>query len=488
MKIEEKVKSVRFRLFGILSLSTIVVISIIILFNSVASEYLFIYSKTKTALNLSKDINTYYSSIMQPNINMELKQIEAKHDLQILIADNFSEIVYSSNREIPNSITKLENSTTAKTIYSDDNTVIKDSNDNNRFMMLVSYLDNGYTLYVKIPVASIVEYVKISNRTLMVIGLAIAIIYGIIASIVSKKFTNRILKLNNITKKMSKLDFSEKYQETGLDDEINTLGKNINTMSDKLETTIGQLRQNNNELEKDIEEKSKIDEMRKQFISDVSHELKTPIALIQGYAEGLLENVNNDEESRKFYAEVIIDESNKMDKMVKELLELMKLEQKDKKFEDVEFDLTELINEELRRQTKILKEKKITVDFDKTKKVKVFSAPEYMEQVVNNYLTNAIKNCKKKDDEKKIVIRTEKTKKNKIRLFVYNTGDKIDEAIKDKIWNRFYKGDTSRNRDDGGTGIGLAIVRAIMNNYKNEYGVKNYKNGVEFYCDINKSK
>ena len=354
-------------------------------------------------------------------------------------------------------------------------------------MMLISYLDNGYTLYIKISVSAIVEYVKISNRTLMTIGLAIAIIYGVIASIVSKKFTNRIFKLNNITKKMSKLDFSEKYQETGLDDEINTLGKNINTMSDKLEATIGQLRQNNNELEKDIEEKSKIDEMRKQFISDVSHELKTPIALIQGYAEGLLENVNNDEESRKFYAEVIIDESNKMDKMVKELLELMKLEQEDKRFEDVEFDLTELINEELRRQSKVLKEKKIAVDFDKNKKIKVFASPEYIEQVVNNYLTNAIKNCKKKEDEKKIVIRTEKTKNNKIRLFVYNTGNKIDEAVKDKIWNRFYKGDTSRNRDDGGTGIGLAIVRAIMNNYKNEYGVKNYKNGVEFYCDINKN-
>src|SRR5699024_8761032 len=117
-----------------------------------------------------------------------------------------------------------------------------------------------------------------------------------------------------------------KYRLTDTDDEINELGKNINTMSDKLESTIKQLRENNSELEKDIEEKSKIDEMRKQFISDVSHELKTPIALIQGYAEGLIENVNTDEESRKFYAEVILDESNKMDTLVKQLLELMKLE------------------------------------------------------------------------------------------------------------------------------------------------------------------
>ena len=143
-------------------------------------------------------------------------------------------------------------------------------------------------------------------------------ISGIIASFISKKFTEPILELNNIANKMAKLDFSQKYRIKDTEDEINDLGKSINTMSDKLERTIKQLRGTNIELEKDIEEKSKIDEMRKQFISDVSHELKTPIALIQGYAEGLVENVNTDDESRKFYAEVILDESNKMDILVKQ--------------------------------------------------------------------------------------------------------------------------------------------------------------------------
>ena len=259
-------------------------------------------------------------------------------------------------------------------------------------------------------------------------------------------------------------------------------------MSDKLEATIGQLRKNNNQLEKDIEEKSKIDEMRKQFISDVSHELKTPIALIQGYAEGLVENVNNDEESRKFYAEVIIDEANKMDTMVKQLLELMKLEYQERKMEDSEFDLRELINEELKRESKILKENNITVEFDDTEKINVYASQQYIEQVVNNYLTNAIKHCEERAGEKKITIRTEKVSEQKLRLFIYNTGEKIAEEDLPKIWGRFYKADTSRNREKGGTGIGLAIVRAIMNNYHNDYGVKNYENGVEFYCDINTKK
>ena len=296
--------------------------------------------------------------------------------------------------------------------------------------------------------------------------------------------------MNRITKKMAKLDFSEKYEikDNGASEDMNELGKNINLMSLKLESTIKTLRANNDELEKSVEEKSKIDEMRKQFISDVSHELKTPIGLIQGYAEGLLENVNDDPESRKFYAEVIIDEANKMDKMVKELLELMKLEYKERKFKDIEFDLNELIKEELRRETVNFKDKNITVEYDDDKPIKVVADQEYIEQVVNNYLTNAIKHCEKVEGEKKIIIRTDTRKDKKIRLYVYNTGGRIPDENINKIWERFYKIDTSRNREAGGTGIGLALVKAIMNNYDNEYGVENLENGVEFYADINAAK
>jgi signal transduction histidine kinase len=179
---------------------------------------------------------------------------------------------------------------------------------------------------------------------------------------------------------MANLDFSEKFIITS-DDEVNVLGNNINIMSDKLEKTINQLRKNNNELERNIEEKSKIDEMRKQFISDVSHELKTPIGLIQGYSEGLIENVNEDEESRKFYAEVIADEASKMDLMVKQLLELMKLEHQERKFNDTEFDLNELIKEELRRETIRIKENKITVEFENNGEMLVNCDQECIEQV-----------------------------------------------------------------------------------------------------------
>ena len=282
---------------------------------------------------------------------------------------------------------------------------------------------------------------------------------------------------------MANLDFSKKYRISESSDEINELGKSINKMSDKLERTIKQLRSNNNQLEKDIEEKSKIDEMRKQFISDVSHELKTPIALIQGYAEGLVENVNDDEESRKYYAEVILDESNKMDKLVRQLLELMKLEYGKRDFNNDTFDICELIKEVIRKCKVMIDEKGAQVEFNNNDEIMVYADSFYMEQAFTNYLTNAIKHVKEVDGENKIIIKVNNIK-DSARISVFNTGDKIPDENIDKIWGRFYKEDNSRNRDDGGTGIGLSLVRAVMNNYNSDYGVINKENGVEFYFDV----
>ena len=283
---------------------------------------------------------------------------------------------------------------------------------------------------------------------------------------------------------MANLDFSHKYEVTD-DDEINELGENINIMSEKLEQTINQLRNTNIELEKDIEKKSKIDEMRKSFISDVSHELKTPIALIQGYSEGLLENVNTDAESRKFYAEVILDESNKMDKLVKQLLELTKLEYEKREFNNTTFNIVELEKEIVRSSQVMLNEKQVTVEFETEENIYVFADDFYISQIITNYLTNAIKHVKEVDGEKHIKITNLiKPEEQKARITLFNTGDNISKENLTRIWNRFFKVDEARNREDGGSGIGLSIVRAIMNNYGNDFGVENKENGVEFYFEI----
>jgi len=229
--------------------------------------------------------------------------------------------------------------------------------------------------------------------------------------------------------------------------------------------------------------------MRKQFISDVSHELKTPISLIQGYSEGLIENVNTDEDSRKFYADVILDEANKMDELVKKLLELMKLEYGEREFHDTKFDIMELIQEVVRNSKVILEEQNIKVDLKSKKPIYVFADDFYIEQVFRNYFTNAIKNIKKVNGQKKIRISVrENSEKNTIKVCVFNSGEAISEENLTRIWTRFYKVDKSRNRQSGGTGIGLALVKAIMNQYGTDFGVVNKKDGVEFYFEVNKEK
>ena len=492
-KIKNSFKSVRFKLFFTMCIVIAIIVLCLVVINSIVLESFYLYSKTKTVRDVYKKINAYYNINQNSDkIDEELRRIAYNNNFDIFIETNDNIIIFSTDRDLYSTIDTITNAKNYKdnntVIYSDNNIKISRVNDkynNVNYILLSGKLDIGYNLYISIPAVPIEESVQISNQALILIGIIILIISALIASYISKKFTAPIVQLNEITNKMAKLDFTKKYRIADTDDEINELGKNINTMSDKLERTIKQLRENNSELEKDIEEKSKIDEMRKQFISDVSHELKTPIALIQGYAEGLIENVNTDEESKKFYAEVILDESNKMDTLVKQLLELMKLEYGKRDFNNANFDIIELINEVIRKCKVMIEEKNIKIRFKTEKPIIVYADEFYIEQVITNYFTNAIKHAMKVNEIKEIEIRIEE-KEEKIRVYVFNTGENIAEEHIQKIWGRFYKEDTSRNRTEGGTGIGLALVKAIMTNYGNDYGVINKENGVEFYFELNK--
>lgn len=488
----QKIKSLRMKLFITLASTLIVIIVSLILLNNIVLRSFYLFSKKQDLMRVYYLINNYYNSENDEiDIELELEKISIKNNFDILIKTESNIGVYSSNKNFLSRILEKEFPVTPlqkeNIIYSKDGIVIHkayDSKNGLNYIMLSATLDNGYTLNVRVPIASIDESVRISNEFLCIIGVFTIIISGVIVSVISRKFTDPIYELNTIAKKISKLDFTHKYYITDTDDEINELGKSINTMSDTMERVIKQLRDSNIELEKDIEEKSKIDEMRKQFISDVSHELKTPIALIQGYAEGLLENVNTDDESRKFYAEVILDESNKMDILVKQLLELMKLEYGKREFNNVKFNLIELEKEVIRKSKVMIEEKHINIQFKEDDPIYVYGDTFYIEQIVTNYLTNAIKHVKEVNGIKEIKLENI-IKDNKVRISIFNTGDNISEENQSRIWNRFYKIDESRNRNDGGSGIGLSIVKAIMNNYKNEYGTKNRGNGVEFYFELN---
>ena len=494
-KIRESLNSVRVKLFLTLSLAVIVIIVFLIILNNFVLETYYLLNKQKALKDVYEQINMFYDKeVSEEYIESELDKISVMQNFDITIKNNNHENVYSSEKnffsamEENKEINKFQINS-GETLEKNEKYTLKKLKDNRNgltYILLSGKLNNGYYLYLRIPITAIQDSVKISNNFLYVIAGFTILIGGVLITVISRKFTDPILELNDIAKKMSKLDFSKKYRVKDDQDEINDLGKSINIMSDKLEKTIKQLRNTNLELEKDIEEKSKIDEMRKSFISDVSHELKTPIALIQGYSEGLIENVNTDEESRKFYAEVILDEINKMDKLVKQLLELMKLEYGKREFNNKDFNIVELENEVIRKSQVMLEEKNIKVMFNDNRKLNVYADDFYIEQVFTNYITNAIKNVKEVDKEKYIEILNEvDNENNTVRIKVFNTGDNIKEEDMMRIWNRFYKADESRNREDGGTGIGLSFVKAVMNNYGMDFGVINKDNGVEFYFEIN---
>lgn len=342
----------------------------------------------------------------------------------------------------------------------------------------------GSYLFLRTPIESIRESINISNSFLLITTIILLFFSSILAFFVSKKFTKPIYELNKLTKKMSNLDFSDKYIVKS-DDEIGMLGNSINTLSQNLETKIHELKEANMELEKDIEETSKITEMRSQFISDVSHELKTPITLIQGYAEGLVDNVITDEENRKYYLNVILDEANKMSELTKGLLDLSNLEYGKNDLQIEEFDITNLISSIVKKNNIILEQKNINLIFDDNIHQDVLGDVFRIEQVITNYLNNAIKNI---DGEKIITIFLEDKENDILRINISNTGKNIDLEDIPRIWVRFYKIDNSRNRNVSGSGIGLSLVRAIMNQHKNKYGVNNINNGVNFWFELKKSK
>ncbi len=257
----------------------------------------------------------------------------------------------------------------------------------------------------------------------------------------------------------------------------------MNRLSDKLEGTIGELKSANVKLQSDIEKKIEIDEMRKEFLSNVSHELKTPIALIQGYAEGLKDCVNDDPESRDFYCDVIADEAGRMNKLVKSLLDLNELEFGDRKVEIEHFDLMELIRNCTESMDILIKQNGITLSIPDEKSVQVWADEFKCEQVLSNYLSNAIHYAA----GEKIVKITVTRNGDVVRVGVYNSGENIPEDVIPNLWTKFYKADKARTREYGGSGIGLSIVKASMEAMGGDFGVENLPDGVDFWFELDGS-
>lgn len=425
-----------------------------------------------------------------------MESICNKGNLSVIILNEEGEVSFSSandaemfmlNRRILQYIYGFEEKgveNSYRKLYEKDGVTIQfaeNKKTKQEYMEIWGELEGGEYFLVRTPMESIQESVAISNRFFLYIAIASVMISAMVIRLVTRRITRPIQELVNISKEMSKLNFEVKYCEGGTF-EIDELGESMNTLSNELEKTISELKTANNELTLDIEKKEKIDERRREFLSNVSHELKTPIALIQGYAEGLKEGVLDDEESKNFYCEVIMDEANKMNNLVKNLLELNQIESGNEKVAFKRLNIVEMIHGILQNFRLNFERNEITVMFDVDTPVYVWGDEFEVEEVFRNFLTNAIHHA---EGDKIIEVKLEE-KEKEVVISVFNTGKRIPEEDIQRIWDKFYKVDKARTREYGGNGIGLSIVKAIMENMHKGYGVENYENGVKFWFALDR--
>ncbi len=400
-------------------------------------------------------------------------------------------------------------------IEQEDDYVIQKKSDDRYHMefleMWGTLPSSGYHFMMRIPMESIRQNARISNEFILYTMLLTGIVGIIMIGWLSRRIARPVRELTEISARMANLDFDAKYTSGG-SDEIGQLGENFNRMSETLEQAISELKTANNELQKNLDEKTKIDDMRREFLSNVSHELKTPLALIQGYAEGLQDSVADDPESREYYCEVIVDEAAKMNTLVQKLLTLNQLEFGEDEVELVRFNIAELIRGKVNTSRILADQKCASLTYEGPEELDVWGDEFKVEEVLTNYLSNAINHVDDSDSghcgshkpsapadsggsgtgdsgsgktERRIIVRAGLSEDHeKVRVSVYNSGSHIPEKDLDQVWDKFFKVDKARTREYGGSGVGLSIVRAIMESFHQKFGVRNVDDGVEFWFEL----
>lgn len=539
-----KIHSIKFKITLLLVVTVTCLVAMLIGFNSIFSEKVYMNRKQKSMINSYENVNEIMQKYTDLQIDKDtmcadMENISTAKGISVLVVDSSWCTIYVSTQGDDSMMERLRMSIFNGDIFKNngsqdkapepkdqeddsDNPADKDdkkehrkrlediidmsgtslvenrtiisSNDNytlqkvyderlgDYYLEIWGTLDNGYSIILRTPIQGIKDNVNISTTLIKYVGGAILAVGIIAAFVVSTYITRPIKQLSNIAEKMSEMDFNARYEGSDKG-EIGLLGKSMNNMSEKLEQNIAELKKANLELKKDIDKKEKLEIMRTDFLSNVSHELKTPIALIQGYAEGLKEGITDDPESMEFYCDVIMDEANKMNTMVKRLLTLNQIEFGNDEPEMERFDINELIASVADANAIRAGQKNMRIVFDNRNEHNFVWADEYKtEEVLTNYISNALNHC---DGKHAIEVRTEKSEDGgTISVIVYNSGKNIADEDLERIWEKFYKTDKARIREYGGNGIGLSIVKAIMDSMGQEYGVRNVSDGVEFWFNL----
>ena len=497
-----KNKRMAFKLFAITSTFFIVFITCTLLLQLMFFEKFYLSSKTKT---LEKNLESFKKGLLLNDIDINsntdnMHKFEETNDCEIavltiparvtLMTQSTQDQSSAGNTQLIQKVliqwqymldqTPSEALIKTTKIYSLEHPIYHTKN----LVIITPILSNGNVqalIFVVSPLQTLGEAASVIKEYYGYIY-AFAILFIIILSLLySKMIAKPLININNVAIKMAELDFSVHCEVTSKD-EIGNLATTLNFLSDKLDTTLRELTTANMNLAIDLEKEKKLEVMRKDFIASVSHELKTPLSLIDGYAEGLRDGIA-EEDNKSFYLQVIIEESEKMNSLISDMLALSTLESGNYKLEIDDFYIDELINNIIKKYSPKFKEKKINLQTNfEGSNLKVYGDSFRIEQVIINFLTNALKYTM----EEHFIYISAKIINDEILIGVENQGEHIAEEDLENIWLKFYKIDKSRNRLLGGTGLGLSIAKNILLLHKSTYGVLNTEKGVKFYFTLKK--
>lgn len=456
------------------------------------------YSAISSAYGETKIVSAY-SKGDSDNFLLEMDNIEREHEFVVELYTRDGRLVYSSSYKGEMSVPPYDGDSIAlpdseKKNYdvvmdlgkSKENSFFlgRDTSSTNNYRYLVGTWGekDGMTVRIFKATATIDAASKIAFIFITVIMAILVSVMFIIMSVFVRRTVKPLTEMSIITKNMSNLDFSKKCKPNNVY-EISQLSESINEMSSSLEQTLVNLKEQNKKLEDDIEKEKTIDQLRQVFISGISHELKTPIAIIQGYAEGLKLFLDSDPETAKKYCDTVISETERMNELVMRLLDITKYESGEYKLLYEDFNISGVIDDWIERNSERLHANGITAVNEVDKSIVGFGDLFILSTVVNNYMTNAAAHVK---EPNKIIVSSAENGTNGYRISIFNTGEPIAEKDIDKIWNSFYRVDKAMSRAQGHFGLGLAIVAAIQKLHEQGYGVKNHDDGVEFWFDVKK--
>lgn len=466
------------------------------------SNQFYVTAKQRVMKNVYQQINEMYEDVegdtsLDDEGYSELSTLCEENTISLLIINPTGTIDYAFGDSSTlfkrlNDIMFSRSSDDVKVISSNDRYVLQMHNgrtDGTGYVEIWGTLDNGNILIARSSYAGINQTSKVSLMFLCFVFIATYFFVSIMGILVIRPYTASLNRLLEFAQKANKGEFDVEYTNSKGrghgKDEIGMIGDNITELSHKLEKTISELKTSNLKLEKELKGRIEQDEARRKYMSDVSHELKTPIALISGYAEGLKEGIAESAEGRDYYCDVIIDEAEKMNVMIKKLAALNQLENGGGDVTLERFSVTDVIDGFLNTMSIVIEEKGANIFFDNTSQVYVWSDEFLVEEVLMNYVNNAMNHM----DERKIIrIGARYLDEKTVRVTVTNTGSQIPEEEQSKIWGKFYKVDKARTRAYGGSGLGLSIVKAVADTLGQECGVYNEEDGVSFWINLEAAK